>query len=203
MSPDDTYISIGEAYGSPRGRGPQYVSVEKAYEGFDPWKYRMQEIGEDGSVSYIYSSSGDFLAEYSCNNHQGADFYECPNGCEVGACVIPQTGTSCGTTGNPDECCKNQGYDFYQWGDNLGCVFAEEDVNCDSGCILNNKCYDYGYRKNGQYCSDLTDEFVDRKGDDSFCDNDFECISNLCIDDQCVEAGFFKKIMNWFGRLFG
>ena len=77
-----------------------------------------------------------------------------------------------------------------------------DEISCDSGCILNNKCYSYGYRKNRQYCSEYFNEFVNPKPDNSKCENNFECVSNLCVDGECIEAGFFKKIMNWFSRIF-
>ena len=79
---------------------------------------------------------------------------------------------------------------------------TEEEIACENGCFLEDKCYLYGYRKNGKYCSDILDNFVGQKEDPSSCENNFECKSNLCIDSQCVEAGFFKRIMNWFKRIF-
>ena len=76
------------------------------------------------------------------------------------------------------------------------------NINCKSGCILNDECYSYGYRKKGIYCSEFVHEFVDQKLDNFNCENNFECVSNLCVDGNCIEAGFFKKITNWFQRVF-
>lgn len=70
-----------------------------------------------------------------------------------------------------------------------------------NGCQLNEICYPLGYRKSGEYCSDSL-EFVSQLNGGVACDNNFECSSNLCIDDSCVEAGFFQKIINWFKRVF-
>jgi len=71
-----------------------------------------------------------------------------------------------------------------------------------SGCLKDKKCYPFGYRKDGKYCTDESN-FIDYKDSEVSCDNNFECESNLCIDDECVSAGFFRRIMNWFKRLFG
>jgi len=74
-----------------------------------------------------------------------------------------------------------------------------------SGCFLDDKCYDLGYRKsiNGtlRYCSEIG--FVVQKAGDETCDNHFECESNVCVSGKCVEAGLIQKILNWFKRLFG
>jgi len=70
------------------------------------------------------------------------------------------------------------------------------------GCELDEKCYPFGYRKGGRYCSDNNQFFGQLRGD-AVCENNFECSSNLCIDDQCIEPGIFQRMLNWFRRLFG
>lgn len=77
-----------------------------------------------------------------------------------------------------------------------------EGEECFSACPLDDKCYPFGYRKSGEYCSDNL-EFVSQLEGSESCDNNFECVSNLCIDNSCVEAGLFRKIINWFKRVFG
>lgn len=78
--------------------------------------------------------------------------------------------------------------------------FEEVSYTCH-GCKLNNKCYPLGYIKTGQYCSDNY-EFVEQLTGEENCENNFECKSNLCIDEQCIEPGLFQKIINWLKRLF-
>ena len=79
------------------------------------------------------------------------------------------------------------------------------ESGCDNGCALNEKCFNFGYRKaiNGElkYCFESGD-WAEQKGADESCENNFECDSNLCIDGECVSAGLFRRIMNWFRRLF-
>jgi len=72
---------------------------------------------------------------------------------------------------------------------------------CD-GCILNESCYTFGYRKDDMFCSE-TKNFTSQKEEESNCQNNFECKSNLCIDSKCIESGFFNAIINWFKHIFG
>lgn len=73
---------------------------------------------------------------------------------------------------------------------------------CKDSCPLEDKCYPFGYRKDGKYCSDRV-KFVEQLKADSTCENNFECSSNVCVSGKCIDAGFIQKILNWFKRLFG
>ena len=70
-----------------------------------------------------------------------------------------------------------------------------------SGCESKGKCYPIGYRKEGQYCSENY-EFIGQSKAGT-CENNFECKSNVCISDECVEEGLIKRIIEWFKKLFG
>jgi len=70
-----------------------------------------------------------------------------------------------------------------------------------NGCALGGKCYDFGYRINDTYCS--TNGFVNQSTQDSVCQNNFECSSNLCINSQCVSGSVWNKLLDWFQKLFG
>ena len=75
---------------------------------------------------------------------------------------------------------------------------ADEKIyfDCDP-----NKCKEIGLRESGRYCSG-DNIWQEQKGDDLSCENNFECSSNLCIDNQCVDSGLFAKIIRWFQKLF-
>ncbi len=75
------------------------------------------------------------------------------------------------------------------------------DILC-LGCTFDKKCYPFGYRKSGNYCSDNL-EFVGQLDKNIVCDNNFECKSNVCVSGKCVSEGLIKKILNWFRKLFG
>ncbi len=76
------------------------------------------------------------------------------------------------------------------------------DLIVCSGCELDNKCYPFGYRKDGNYCSD-SQKFVTQLQSDVKCDNNFECGSNVCVSNKCINPGLIDKIIAWFKRLFG
>jgi len=80
----------------------------------------------------------------------------------------------------------------------------EEIVTIEScnGCLVEEVCYPLGFRKNGQYCFDDF-EFVNQSQEESPCDNNFECKSNLCVNDACVSGSLIQKVMNWLKDFFG
>ncbi len=77
-----------------------------------------------------------------------------------------------------------------------------QSTQCTSGCLYNGKCIPMSMRVDDQFCN-IDGQLEDQKAEDSSCNNNFECSSNLCIDDKCISAGFFKKLMNWFSNRFG
>ncbi|MFH1327102.1 MAG: hypothetical protein ABIH59_03175 [archaeon] len=79
----------------------------------------------------------------------------------------------------------------------------EEIFYSCSGCDLENKCYTYGFRKAGNYCSDANDNFVSQLEDNGICENNFECKTNLCINGNCVSSNVWNKFLGWFRNVFG
>jgi hypothetical protein len=73
---------------------------------------------------------------------------------------------------------------------------------CTNSCPLDDKCYPFGYRRSGDYCSDKG-AFITQIESEANCENNFECQSNVCISGQCVSQNLMEKILNWFKRLFG
>jgi len=80
-------------------------------------------------------------------------------------------------------------------------TFSENTTPSCNGCSLGGKCYDLGYRINDTYCS--TNGFVNQSTQDSVCQNNFECTSNLCINSKCVSGSVWNKLLDWFQKLFG
>jgi hypothetical protein len=79
---------------------------------------------------------------------------------------------------------------------------TEEFIGCKNSCPLDNKCYPFGYRKSGKFCSD-EGSFVGQLKAEESCDNNFECDSNVCVDGECISGGLLRRIINWFRKLFG
>ena len=149
-------LEEGECYDSDSGK-----SFYKAGQTYDEGEFL---------ASYDYCD-GKTLVEYYCKEER-KDYsfreevrYECPNGCNAGACI-------------------------------------KESFDCRSGCILEDKCYPFGFRKNEKYCSGEINWEEQKQGDES-CDNNFECSSNVCVAGECVSQGLLEKIIAWFKKLFG
>jgi hypothetical protein len=82
---------------------------------------------------------------------------------------------------------------------------------CSKGCIdgvcMNDdtpadECETIGFRLEGKYCS--PNSTLESQKDTSFyCENHFECSSNLCINAQCISGSLWSKFMKWLGEVFG
>jgi len=145
------------------------------------------ECDADGDCQYAYGEgytcqNGVCLETIECDadgdcQHAYGEGYTCQNGvCLETIKVVPNEET--GPINLPD-------ISFY------GC----------SGCVEDKKCYPFGYRKGGEYCSDNF-YFIAQLKEKSKCDNNFECTSNSCVSGQCVSEGLLKKILNWFKKIF-
>ena len=139
------------------------------------------------------------LTEVFCEGDKVENtMYYCPHGCENGACKVlelkPDVKT--GPVEIPSEEIKEETQPK-----EVDEKIPDTTVIC-MGCISDNKCYPIGYRKDDTYCSD-NEKFLTQGMTESTCNNNFECKSNLCIDDKCIEPGFFQKVLLWFKRLFG
>ncbi len=74
-------------------------------------------------------------------------------------------------------------------------------AGCD-GCLDDEgRCYNYGIRRDGEFCS-LGGEFIEQRGELSSCENSFECKSNACIESRCVNVGLIRRILLWFRESF-
>lgn len=175
----------------------------------------------DKSITdYCAPTADNSIIEYFCNQSGAMDSsrYPCPNGCKDGACLLADTDctvdadcpswTSCivgkcvTTSPSPLYCVKDSNCGINQECADGICQEAKIKVNITcSGCSLNNKCYPFGYRKSGLYCSDSY-KFVEQTESEASCDNNFECASNVCANSQCVSGTLIQKILNWFSNIF-
>lgn len=161
------------------------------------------EVYED---TCAYSSGGVFgVRKYFCEN--GKVSYvtrECPLGCTEKTCSSCSNGVC-----NIDDIIINPTKKTsivemkYEEEDNAHEVLQRDlDFLC-GGCRLDNKCYFYGFRKDGKFCSDENNQFISQKQTDSVCENNWECTSNVCVSGECISPSLIYKILNWFKRLFG
>ena len=75
-------------------------------------------------------------------------------------------------------------------------------ATCKDSCSLDNKCYPFGYRKESTFCSDVG-EFVLQAEANKECNNNFECSSNVCVNNKCISSDLLQQIIDWFKNLFG
>ena len=83
-------------------------------------------------------------------------------------------------------------------------IIIEDPEDCTSGCYIESDkiCYPIGYRKEGLYCG-LDKIFISQLEEAKFCENSFECKSNVCVGEECLSQTFIQKIIAFFTRLFG
>ncbi|MBN1275815.1 hypothetical protein JXA12_06030 [Candidatus Woesearchaeota archaeon] len=116
-------------------------------------------------------------------------FHLCEHGCSAGACLV---GVSVPVPKPVPEPVPEP---------------APEPV-CD-GCSLDGKCVPYGYRTTSRlhgpqevYYCDLSGDFLVARDDAEACLNDYECATNLCVNDRCVSKSFWNRMMEFLARWF-
>ena len=141
-------------------------------------------------LGYDFSSrTGKFLVASQGNNTS------CPSNCECDSNgrVINCEKKTCeeGTRLCSDGTCQKE------------CEIKNiKDTECNYGCVYNNKCLPVGVRAQGLYCN-LNGNMDSQLSSDEACENNFECSTNLCIDNKCVSSSFIQKFLDWFKKLFG
>ena len=149
------------------------------------------------------------MAADVCENHCNADGSKCgvnsfsvSKECYVdvavaGTIFIP---SAVGATGTPSQTTPLQAATNQSAASEV--TQAEPILICKDSCPSEGKCYPFGYRKGGNYCSDQG-SFIEQLKADEKCENNFECSTNVCVDGKCISSGFIQKIISWFKKLFG
>ncbi len=183
------------------------------------------DIYGNAGVSYD-TCSGNVVYEQYCNSSSNASAFisaTCPMGCQNGACIystfenesVLDEVDDILTDDLGEDSNVNSGEDTSSNASSLGDSHGESgglnqgknsnvsgSESCDSGCVFNKKCYPFGYRIGWRYCSE-NNEFIDQKDESKKCNNNFECNSNVCMDNQCISPGLVSRMVNWFKKLFG
>ena len=81
-----------------------------------------------------------------------------------------------------------------------GIVGGEFNESECVGCIFNEKCYKFDKRKNDSYCTE--EGWIVQKEINATCVEDFECLSNSCVEEQCGDYNWIRKFFNWIRDLF-
>lgn len=72
---------------------------------------------------------------------------------------------------------------------------------CIEGCKLGETCVPLGFRINNSYCAS-NKTISQQKGRGSNCENNFECSTDVCTDNQCQEKGLWQRFISWLRELF-
>ena len=79
---------------------------------------------------------------------------------------------------------------------------SEITVSCETGCSLDGKCYPYNDRKSENYCA-VGGAWMPQLESGSACNNNFECGTNICAANQCIDGNLLQKIIAQFRNIFG
>jgi hypothetical protein len=82
-----------------------------------------------------------------------------------------------------------------------GTSLGDDVTICRDACPKNRKCYPFGHRKSGEFCSD-TGSFIEQLESGNTCENNFECDSNVCVDGECISSGLIRSFIDWFKSFF-
>lgn len=158
-----------------------------------------------GAIPNSYNADEELaitFIEYDAQTNTGSFIVEklpvgvtlCPANCKCdsdGNIIKCWTGVEecpAGTMLCPDGTCRRS------------CTIGNITTECNFGCFYGEKCLPIGVRIKGQYCAisgDLLPQIA--KGE---CENNFECQTNLCIDDECIQRGLWRRIMEFFARFW-
>ena len=76
------------------------------------------------------------------------------------------------------------------------------NIEVSLGCNYNGNCVPIGVRVDSNYCD--IDRTVKSQLDSSEnCNNNYECTTNVCVNNECISQNILQKIIDWFKRLFG
>ena len=88
-----------------------------------------------------------------------------------------------------------------QTNETLNYTEQQSSANCN-GCLdLNSNCVPVGVRVENEFC-DIDKELKPQLQTDMYCNNNFECDSNVCVTNKCIGKGFLEKILAWLMSLF-
>ncbi len=88
-------------------------------------------------------------------------------------------------------------------------VFVKKQAGyCGTGCTYNFYCIPFGSRMitegTNVYCSITTGQMETQKETDVECQNDYECLSNACMEGRCRKMySILEQVWGWLKSMFG
>jgi len=88
------------------------------------------------------------------------------------------------------------------------CLPGPIPTTCENSCEFNNGCIPYGIRQSfneSSYYCDIDKVIKEQLLNNDVCDNDYECVSNVCTDGECLplretletQTNFLRTIFCW------
>ncbi len=133
---------------------------------------------------------------YECIPKDTPYLVGCPRYCEKKPSLIPKCeciNNKCVTDFEVEPVVINQTI--------TGHVISLIENNCE-GCFSNNECLPIGYKTSDKYC-DADKTMKIQKSAEHFCNNNFECKTNVCVNGKCISSGLIQKILDFFKKIFG
>ena len=174
-------------------------------------------VPNEGANETEIQKSGFKFAYWQCHDGSEMKFgndYACNSGETLKNNAEEFCKGKCKDVGNITKCGVNSFSVFEECNNAVNIHSDEEGTNnenegeqekfliCKDACPLDGKCYPFGYRKSGEYCSDAG-QFITQLESEKSCDNNFECETNVCVNGNCVSASLIQSIIAWFKKLFG
>gem|GEM_PF-3066061 len=145
----------------------------------------------------IYNAPTNFVSVNQSRSSSSctSDAKICPDGS-----VVERMGANCEFQSCPVQENNSCNKDLKVCAD--GTIVSRVSPLCEfSECPSGDECNFIGLRTNGDYCS-INKTILFQKQANSFCENNFECQSNVCISDKCISSNLLNNIFNWFRDLF-
>jgi hypothetical protein len=209
----ESYIVDGEVYNVKIGGIlPNRVEITIQEETFEvPMDGARVLKDEDGSLNYDKEFKLSYIDNnevYFCIGGKGGEIYQ-GEPTEKDVEELPEDITTQLETDKADElvdlCSSDNDCD-----DNNACtsdicsgtpkICSNNEIS--QGCNYDQNCIPMGTRMESKYC-DIDKGIKEQKYEDSTCNNNYECSTNICVDSQCISPGFIQKILNWFKNIFG
>ncbi|HLD37452.1 MAG TPA: hypothetical protein VJA86_02605, partial [Candidatus Nanoarchaeia archaeon] len=200
MTAAPTATQSSTAVSTCAGREPYAVLQLKIYGNNEKTEVIKIQLGERKQVFDLAVSFLDYDQEnrmgYFIVSLASESNFTCPQGC---ICDISGSIKECQKIGEcpekqklcPDGICRDK------------CEITNITTECKFGCFYQDKCLPYGLRISGLYCSVSNGMKTQAAAANESCENNFECKSNVCIDEKCISSSLIKKFLDWFKGIFG
>lgn len=76
-----------------------------------------------------------------------------------------------------------------------------QNIKTMSGCSTEKECVPIGTRSNIKYCG-ADEKIYNLLGIGEICNNDYECQTNMCIENVCIKKNIIKRFFSWMASWF-